>query len=145
MRNSHSTEQAGKSEIYQRSNANKSLRIAHKKYVEYADGQSSSGACKYVSRQIPVELKKCHCLINKTPAMFAAPLGTAEPHQPRQLGPVDRVQPTMFRHDRHGRDSESSRSRTKGESDRLADYEPAVAMLDRSVAVSIGPASLRSE
>ncbi len=37
----------------------------------------------------------------RTPAMLAAPLGTAEADQPRQLGPVDRVEPAMFGHDRH--------------------------------------------
>lgn len=48
----------------------------------------------------------------RTLAMFAAPLGTAEPDQPRQLGPVDRVEPAMFGHDRHD-DSMSQPSRER--------------------------------
>ena len=37
----------------------------------------------------------------RTPAVFAAALGAAEPDDPRQLGPVDRIQPAMFGHDGH--------------------------------------------
>lgn len=48
----------------------------------------------------------------RTLAMFAAPLGAAEPDQPRQLGPVDRVEPAMFGHDRHD-DSMSQPSRER--------------------------------
>jgi len=36
-----------------------------------------------------------------TPAMLASPLSAAEPDELRQLGPVDWIEPTMFRHDRH--------------------------------------------
>ena len=39
----------------------------------------------------------------RTPAMLAPALGAAEPDQPRQLGPIDWVEPAMFRHDRHRR------------------------------------------
>ena len=45
-------------------------------------------------------------------AMLAAPLGAAEPDQPRQLRPVDRVEPAMFGHDRHD-DSMSQPSRER--------------------------------
>ena len=37
----------------------------------------------------------------RTPAMLASPVGTTKADQLRQLGPVDRIKPTMFRHDRH--------------------------------------------
>ena len=48
----------------------------------------------------------------RTPTMLAAPLGAAEPDQPRQLGPVDGVQPAMFGHDRHD-ESMSQQSRER--------------------------------
>ena len=37
----------------------------------------------------------------RTPAMLALAFRATEPDQPRQLGPVDRIKPTMFRHDGH--------------------------------------------
>src|SRR3546814_5077489 len=47
-----------------------------------------------------------------TPAMLAPALCTPEPDQPRQFGPVDRVEPAMFGHDRHD-DSMSQASRER--------------------------------
>jgi hypothetical protein len=52
----------------------------------------------------------------RAPTMFAPTLGTAEADYLRQLGPIDRIEPTMFRHDRHSADSESVIVGTKGES-----------------------------
>jgi hypothetical protein len=37
----------------------------------------------------------------RAPAMLATAFGPTKPDQLRQLGPVDRVKPTMFRRDRH--------------------------------------------
>ncbi len=48
----------------------------------------------------------------RTSAMLAAALGAAEANQLRQLGPVDRVEPAMFGHDRHD-DSMSQPSRER--------------------------------
>lgn len=47
---------------------------------------------------------------------LSKPLSAAKPDQPRQLGPVDRIEPAMFGHDRHNAaDSDSSGPETKGE------------------------------
>src|SRR3546814_8273417 len=45
-------------------------------------------------------------------AMLAPPIGAAEANGSRQLGPVDRVKPAMFGHDRHD-DSMSQRERER--------------------------------
>ncbi len=46
-------------------------------------------------------------------AMLAAAFSAAEPDQPGQLGPVARVQPAMFRHDRHDDSMSQGRAERK--------------------------------
>ncbi|MFD1104951.1 hypothetical protein [Sphingobium olei] len=53
-----------------------------------------------------------YALTMRAAAMLAPPLGAAEANGPRQLGPVDRVKPAMFGHDRHD-DSMSQRERER--------------------------------
>ena len=53
-----------------------------------------------------------YALTMRATAMLAPPIGAAEANGFRQLGPVDRVKPAMFGHDRHD-DSMSQRERER--------------------------------
>src|SRR3546814_5875287 len=53
-----------------------------------------------------------YALTMRAMAMLAPPIGAAEANGSRQLGPVDRVKPAMFGHDRHD-DSMSQRERER--------------------------------
>src|SRR3546814_2832079 len=53
-----------------------------------------------------------YALTIRAMAMLAQPIGAAEANGSRKLGPVDRVKPEMFGHDRHD-DSMSQRERER--------------------------------
>ena len=69
----------------------------------------------------------------RTPAMLATAFGAAEPDQPRQLGPIDRVEPAMFRHDRHSRILNQRRRERKQKIGRAARMSPHKAKGGRSL------------
>ena len=69
----------------------------------------------------------------RTPAMLATAFGAAEPDQPRQLGPIDRVEPAMFRHDRHRRILNQRRRERKQKIGRAARMSPHKAKGGRSL------------